>query len=208
MLPSVAAIVVFLLFCALLAGLGRLRHHPRATPERLRKAVHVAAGTTAFGFPVLFDEALPVWILVGSIAALLLARRRHVVTSEVARAGFGEIWMPLSIGVLFAVTRGQPAAAYALPLAFLVYADTAAALVGTRFGRHPYGSKTVEGTLAFFGVSLGAGLLVLPAGFAVILALAATALEHVSWQGLDNLAVPLGSYAVLHFGFPEWTLTL
>ena len=34
--------------------------------------------------------------------------------------------------------------------AILIISDTAAALIGRRFGRHPFRSKTVEGTTAFF----------------------------------------------------------
>lgn len=193
------ALVIFLLFCAALAVLHRLRHHPLASPERLRKALHLLTGTTAFAFPVLLDSTGPVWVLVAAIVVLLVARRHNAVTGGVtrARAGVGELWMPIAIGTLFQLTRGQPPMFYALPLFFLVFADSFAALVGTQFGAHRYGSKSIEGTVTFFTVALLASLAVLPPDAAIVLALAATALEHVSWRGLDNLAVPLGSYFAL-----------
>lgn len=38
--------------------------------------------------------------------------------------------------------------------AILIISDTAAALIGRRFGRHPFHSKTIEGTTAFFLTAL------------------------------------------------------
>jgi len=198
--PSrVLALIIFLLFCAALALLQRLRNHPLASPERLRKALHLLTGTTAFAFPVLFDSTGPVWALVAAILVLLVARRRNPVTGGVARAraSVGELCMPIAIATLFELTRGQAQVLYALPLFFLVFADSFAALVGSQFGSHRYGSKSIEGTVTFFTVALLAGLAVLPPGSAIVLAFAAMGLEHISWRGLDNLTVPLGSYFVL-----------
>jgi len=193
----VTALIIFLLFSAVLAALHAARHHPLATPERLRKALHVLTGTTAFAFPVLFDSTGPVWALVAAILVLLVARRRNPVTGGVARAGIGELLMPIAIATLFQLSRGQPPVFYALPLFFLVYADSLAALVGTQFGAHRYAGKSIEGTVTFFVVALVASLAALPPAAGIVLALSATALEHISWRGLDNLAVPLGSYFVL-----------
>ena len=63
--------------------------------------------------------------------------------------------------------------------------------------RHRYGSQTLEGTATFLTLALAASLSVLPPGSALALALSATALEHLSWRGLDNLSVPIGSYLLL-----------
>ena len=134
---------------------------------------------------------------VGVILVILALRRGNPVTGEVARSGYGEFLMPLAIAVLFSVSRGQPPALYWLPLFLLVFADSLAALVGTELGRHRYGSKTIEGTATFLTLALAASLSVLPPGSALALALSATALEHLSWRGLDNLSVPLGSYLLL-----------
>ncbi len=191
------AVVILVLFCALLAGLYRFRNHRFATPERLRKALHIVTGSTAFAFPLLFQSAAPVWALVGVILVILALRRGNPVTGEVARSGYGEFLMPLAIAVLFSVSRGQPPALYWLPLFLLVFADSLAALVGTELGRHRYGSKTIEGTATFLTLALAASLSVLPPGSALALALSATALEHLSWRGLDNLSVPIGSYLLL-----------
>lgn len=186
-----------MLFCALLAGLHALRNQPWASPERLRKALHILTGTTAFAFPFLFESAVPVWALVGGILVVLLLRRRKLATQAVGRTSIGELLMPLSIAVLFTLTRGQPLVLYWLPLFYLVFADSLAALVGAQFGRHRYGSKSLEGTATFVGVALLGGLVFLPPATALALAVLASALEHISWRGLDNLTVPIGSYLLL-----------
>ncbi|MCH2169853.1 hypothetical protein MK489_03630 [Myxococcota bacterium] len=192
---TLMAIVIVILFCVLLVVLHRLRFHPFASPERLRKALHILSGTTAFSFPWLFESPEPVWLLCGLILLLLVLRRGSEVTGGIERAGFGELFMPLAIAILFTVSRGQPPILYGLPLFYLVFADSFAALLGARFGTHPYGNKTLEGTATFAILALFASLAVLSPGPALIMA--ATALEHLSWWGADNLTVPLGSYLVL-----------
>ena len=194
---AVTAIAILLLFCALLAGLHRIRNHPLAQPERLRKTLHIATGSAAFAFPFLFETPAPVWALVGIILVIMVLRRGDPATRTVTSRGYGELFMPLAIAVLFSLSRGQPPALYWLPLFFLVFADSLAALVGTQIGRHAYGSKTLEGTATFLAVALAGSRAVLPPPAAAALALGATALEHLSWRGFDNLSVPLGSYLLL-----------
>ncbi|KAJ1721457.1 dolichol kinase [Coemansia erecta] len=86
-------------------------------------------------------------------------------------------------------------------------ADTAASLVGTRFGRHrwPGSPKTVEGSAAFaaslcvaagIAYAAGAGEKCGPIGLLVLCAVLA-ALEALTTQN-DNLVVPLTMYAAMH----------
>jgi phytol kinase len=100
----------------------------------------------------------------------------------------------------------------ALGILVMTWGDGLAALVGQNFGRHRYkvlgSTKSWEGSLTMLLMSFTVSLLILgcTAGFtapilliAALVALAATILETLSFYGLDNLTVPLGS-AVLAYG--------
>ena len=82
-------------------------------------------------------------------------------------------------------------------LAMSLVADAAAALIGRRYGRHPWGAgtHTVEGSLAFVaagcGVLAGFPGLTLPARGAAVLV--AAAVEALPLPLNDNLCVPLAA---------------
>ncbi len=78
-------------------------------------------------------------------------------------------------------------------LAFIIVGDTFAALIGRKFGRHRFGRKSVEGSLACLagtvivaclapGISLTVGL---------IGAVVATVVEALSTRIDDNISVPI-----------------
>ncbi|TVQ06147.1 MAG: phosphatidate cytidylyltransferase, partial [Leptolyngbya sp. DLM2.Bin27] len=130
----------------------------------------------------------------------------------VGRNSLGTFFYAVSIGLLTAIfwPLGLPQYA-ALGILVMTWGDGLAALVGQNFGRHPYkifgNQKSWEGSLAMATASLVVGLLVLglTAGFtpvvvgtAVVVAIAATLLETLSFYGLDNLTVPLGSAALAY----------
>jgi dolichol kinase len=82
--------------------------------------------------------------------------------------------------------------------AILIVSDSAAALVGRRYGRHPFFTKSLEGTLAFFVTALGviaaAPKIAYTPGEYLIGAAAAllgTLVEAVAPGIDDNLSVPL-----------------
>ncbi|MGA1627205.1 MAG: diacylglycerol/polyprenol kinase family protein, partial [Prochlorothrix sp.] len=91
----------------------------------------------------------------------------------------------------------------------MTWGDGLAALVGKRWGRHPYQvwgeRKSWEGSGAMLGVSWLVGFFVLSGlglsfglklGITFLVALCATVLESFSKLGIDNLTVPLGSAAL------------
>jgi phytol kinase len=180
-------------------------------PELGRKLVHAGMGAVALSFPWLFREARPVWTLAAvSIVLLCLVRflpavGRHLgaVLGSIDRASLGEIFFPLGIALAFTLSRGQ-AAPFCAGVAVLAFADTAGALVGTRWGRHKYsiggGRKSLEGSLAVWGVAVvcvaaallgqGSRSALAVSGGAVLIALAAAAVEAVAAFGLDNLFLP------------------
>src|SRR5690606_12287860 len=75
------------------------------------------------------------------------------VTGSVLRSTLGEICFPLAAGILFVLARGDRLL-YSIPLLILTFADASAALIGVFYGVRRYttseGSKTLEGSLAFF----------------------------------------------------------
>ena len=107
----------------------------------------------------------------------------------------GATWITLAAFVLIACFPKTVAVA---AFAMVSISDTVAALVGKRFGRHRYGQKSIEGSLAFFVsavlvVALIPGLL-LPVG--IVMALAGTiaealALKIGAFRIDDNFSVPL-----------------
>lgn len=98
----------------------------------------------------------------------------------------------------------------------MTWGDGLAALVGQRFGRHPYTlwdmKKSWEGSLAMAAISYVISSLILFSVqgalwqtwvIAFAIALVATGLEAFSKYGIDNLTVPLGS-ATLAFLLVSW----
>ena len=84
-------------------------------------------------------------------------------------------------------------------LLILIFADTAAALVGKAIGRVPIGGKTLEGSLAFFITSL---LIVwiypnLNRCSGTLAALGATVIEILPVRMYDNLTIPLIAGAIM-----------
>lgn len=184
-----------------------------ANAELSRKLVHIIMGSLCLTFPWIFQSALPVCILAVSIFALLfwLKQRRSPLVQDVLftvhRKSCGELLFPIAVAVTFALYRwqGEPAL-YLVPIAVLTYSDAAAALIGEHFGkirlRLSRGSKTLEGSLAFFLVSFLATACILsftPAGIvtALIVSTFSTLTEALCSGGLDNLLVPLCVFTVL-----------
>lgn len=89
-------------------------------------------------------------------------------------------------------------------LTMSMLADAAAALVGRRLGRHPWGplSATVEGSAAFVvtGLAVMSGFSFLAFGPAVVSVLVAAVVEAVPAPINDNIRVPLMAAVVLVAG--------
>lgn len=93
----------------------------------------------------------------------------------------------LSAVVLFPANVAIPA------MLFMSLGDSAAALVGIRYGRLRLGNKTLEGTAACFVVCLAIALAGgLPGSVALAGAATATIAELIPWGVInDNVAIPL-----------------
>jgi dolichol kinase len=84
-------------------------------------------------------------------------------------------------------------------LAFIIVGDSLAAIIGRRFGRHRYGHKSLEGSLACLAgtvlVALVTPHLAVPVG--LLGALAATVFEAFPLGTDDNVTVPILSGLVM-----------
>jgi dolichol kinase len=152
-----------------------------------------------------------------SIVVMLIIRTRRSVASgigsvlhSVERKSYGEIYLSLAVGFLFFRSAGQPIL-YVLPIAVVTLSDAAAALVGTAYGRRHFavegGIKSIEGVATFFVVTWLVAMILLllmsdvPRATVVALAFLVAGfgalVEAQSWQGLDNLFVPIAIHLLL-----------
>src|SRR5689334_9740521 len=160
--PWVGIALVAATFAALLAIFSMIG--PFLQPEVLRKGLHISMGLTTLAFPWLFDTPWPVVLVAGSSAVAFLAfrkrfpifRRLAVAMRRIRRVSVGEYCFVIATCVVFVLANDDPLL-YCIPMLLLTLADSAAALIGTTWGRHRYFTmgqyKTVEGSAAFFVIA-------------------------------------------------------
>lgn len=201
----------------LMVGLSACRRRGILAAEPARKLLHIGMGLIALSFPWLFDRAWPVLLLAAAATLVLMAARslaplRACLGSalhDVERASLGEFYFALAVVLLFLLANGEKLL-FCVPILLLTLADPAAALVGMRWGRRRIPgveSKSVQGSLAFFGVAFAILYLslLLATGWGIagslllclVVAPGVTLIEAVAGRGLDNLWIPLGSFGLL-----------
>ncbi len=176
-----------------------------ADPETIRKIVHIGTGNVIL---LAWWWRVPTWMGVGAaLAAAVITLLSYWVPllpgiDSVQRRSWGTFFYAVSIGVLILWFWPPGDYQYAvLGILIMVWGDGLAAVVGQRWGKHPYAlagiAKTWEGSLTMAGVAgLVAGLLLGWTPLVPVIALVAAVLEIFSYYGLDNLTVPLGTAAV------------
>lgn len=215
-----AGMLLVLVGLALVVGIGLLlqrRFNPH--PEVLRKVAHVLMGCIALSFPWLFADVWPVMMIgITSVAMTLAVKKVNTLKTRVGsilygvkRQSLGELFFPVSVMILFYLAAGDKIL-YSVPVLMLTFADSTAALIGSSYGRYGLATakedpKSVEGSFAFFWVAfmstLVPVLLYTDVGRAeslllsLIIGLLAALIEMVSSGGIDNLLIPLMSYAFL-----------
>jgi phytol kinase len=192
---------------AVLHTLQRLAH---IDAELTRKFLHVGGGLVSLGLPFLFCNAWHILLLALAtvFGFLLLRRARNMrVVSGVARQTMGEIWFPLGVTAVFALSGGARLH-YTVCVLVLTFADSGAALAGKRYGTTRVAAgKTLEGSATFFVLAYVGTLapflishaVAPPDAFAIayLLAAAVTYVEAYSPYGLDNLLIPVSSFVLL-----------
>jgi dolichol kinase len=105
----------------------------------------------------------------------------------------------LFAGLFCRIAFDVPAAAAGM--GFIILGDTAAALVGRRWGRHRFGHKSYEGSIAFLVCAAVWAFIVpgVPLGWGLAAAFLATLVEATSGLIDDNVSVPLVTGAFLHY---------
>ncbi len=221
--PSLLAIMAFALAIALLVLLRSYQVLARPEPEMVRKLFHLGGGLLGLTLPWLFQSLIPVLALAAAITMVFVALRTVPVLRKgvgqvlagVKRKTVGEFSFVASICLLFWLAKGDKLL-YGVPLLVLAVADTFAALIGAEYGKVHFrawkGRKSVEGSAtfflaAFFCVHVPVLLLTdVPRLesllIAVDLALMVMMAEAAAWWGLDNLIIPVASFALLKMFLP------
>ncbi|RAM52655.1 MAG: phosphatidate cytidylyltransferase [Hapalosiphonaceae cyanobacterium JJU2] len=208
---QLASVVAWLSLVMLTAwGVNRFA---KPDSEIVRKIVHIGTGNVIL---------LAWWLKIPAIAGITASVLASAVTllsyrfpilpgiNSVGRRSFGTFFYSMSIGVLVAWFwyLQQPYYA-ALGILTMAWGDGLAAIIGQRFGKHKYqlfgGQKSWEGSLTMASVSFIICSLILLSVqgnswqvwiISVVVALVSTGLETISFAGVDNLTVPLGSAAL------------
>ncbi|MEH2232018.1 MAG: diacylglycerol/polyprenol kinase family protein [Nostoc sp.] len=185
-------------------------------PEIVRKIVHIGTGNViliAWWLDIPASVGITASILASAIT--LLSYRLPILPgiNSVGRQSLGTFFYSVSFGILVAWFwyLQQPQYA-ALGILVMTWGDGLAALIGQRFGTHKYKvfgtEKSWEGSLTMMLVSYVVSSLILVGTqgnswqtwvVSLLVAVIATALEAVSFLGIDNLTVPLGSAALAFF---------
>jgi phytol kinase len=213
----VTLVALWLIFVGLLAEWVYRRTAWGA--EASRKVVHIGAGNVIL---LAWWLHIPQWIgLVAAIGFSAIAFLSYHVpmlpsVNGIGRKSLGTFFYAISIGVLLGLFWPTAPQYTAIGILVMAWGDGLAAIVGQRFGAHPYRlwqmQKSWEGSLAMAVVSFGVttGILMGVQGaiwqtwaMAGMTAAIATGLEAFSKFGIDNLTVPIGS-AVLCFALGEW----
>ena len=205
------AVLAGIALALLVGGIGMLARRFTWEPEAARKASHVAVGTACLALPWLFADVAPVLALAAAACAGLVALRTVPwlrarfggALHGIARVSYGEFAFVGGVAVAFVLAHGDRPAYVAAILA-LAFGDAVAALIGRRFGRHPYAvgraRKSLEGSAAFFVVALLV-CAVFPRTESVAavaaFALATTLAEAFAGDGFDNVAIPLAGLLAL-----------
>lgn len=183
--------------------------------ELYRKLTHMGALVIPGGYYYLGltrGEALAIMIPVTVLMILIdIARLRQwrlwavlkplispIVRAHELKGDFtGAFYILLTATICIAVF---PKPIAVLALAFIIVGDSAAALIGRKFGKHKFRNKSLEGSLAFFVSAVLVALIAPEMSFVVGLigAAAATVTEAVSFKVDDNTSVPLVSGLIMY----------
>jgi phytol kinase len=207
---QIALAAIWVLLILLIAGVV---NRFADKPEIVRKIVHIGTGNViliAWWLDIPASVGITASILASAIT--LLSYRLPILPgiNSVGRQSLGTFFYSVSFGILVAWFwyLQQPQYA-ALGILVMTWGDGLAALIGQRFGKHKYKvfgtEKSWEGSLTMMLVSYVVSSLILVGTqgnswqtwvISLVVAFIATGLEAVSFLGIDNLTVPLGSAAL------------
>lgn len=177
--------------------------------EGARKFIHILVSLWVFILVNMYDSYA--WAMVGPVAFMIInfiavygGLASHLGMGNRKRDN-GLIYYPFSLAVMVTLMYKGFLPPYAVIASTLMmgFGDGFAALVGTCWGRHRYvsfgGSKSLEGSIAMFVVSLAVMAIATPCPWYWVVAVAsiATVLESFTPLGFDNITVPLVSAVIM-----------
>ncbi|MBL1210648.1 SEC59/DGK1/VTE5 family protein [Geminocystis sp. GBBB08] len=210
----IAMVGIYLGILILIAEI--LSRYQKTDAELTRKIVHIGTGNV-----ILFAWWLNIptsVILLASIVASLVAIASYFLpilpsVNGVGRKSLGTLFYAISIGILTALfwQNGQKQFT-AMGILIMSYGDGMAALIGQKWGKHPYqiwgNKKSWQGSLTMTLVTILVGIIMLNLGsnwqwenliIALSVGIFATILETISIIGIDNLTVPVGSGIMAYY---------
>lgn len=196
-----------------------------------RKITHMANGVLCIlAIPLM--ESMVIQIIVGagiSLFALFAIRSNWMSMNnpEEYKSSLGIFFFPLSFTILMLMWGKDWEAVIMMSLLIMAFSDSAASLFGRHYGKVEYnirgGKKTLEGSLAFFLITIILFFIIsftpsftlpVPDAWnlypwwvsAIMIAVLLTFLEALSFRGNDNLTVPLlGSMLIFYLLYePSW----
>lgn len=179
--------------------------------EIARKLIHMTCAAVPFLF--LRWPGITTGLLIAAMAVYLFIEfwrvnglelpgtrwLNRLVLRRSERSGTAFAPLTLALGALCAVWLFPAPVACAAVLT-VALADSAAAVIGSRWGRRPWPHnprKSLIGSAAFLAVALACGLLWLRLPQAALLAIAATLIESLPLDEWDNFLVPIGAGATV-----------
>lgn len=185
-----------------------LHRYTDTNPETVRKVVHIGTGNVIL---LAWLLQLPAWVGITSavLAAIvtLISYQLPILpgVNSIGRKSLGTFFYAVSIGVLTAIFWNLDLPYYGvIGILIMAWGDGLAAIIGQRFGKHPYtifgNRKSWEGTGTMLLVSYTIVSIVLLSVqgniwqtwfVGIPVAIVATAVESIAQWGLDNLSVPL-----------------
>lgn len=175
-----------------------------------RKIAHIGGGIVTALLPFITNLTIALCFSVFFVIVLALSQRFRLIQSvHESEDGLGSIYFPIGMGLAAIFFWDAPAVFSGAALLFAI-PDGVSGYVGRRFGKNLYsltGTKTLEGSLAFFCVTLSVFTVwayifhFIPSTSAVILgaeiAVLLTLLESSIGEGLDNLFLPIAAGSLL-----------
>jgi phytol kinase len=210
-LPLWQRIAIVPLYVGAIVLVAELCHRWSWLPsEQTRKIVHIGTGNV---IAIAWLLQLPAWVgITSSVLAAIITLVSYWLpilpgVNSVGRNSWGTFFYSVSMGLLIAIFWPLHHPEYAvIGILVMAWGDGLAAIVGQRYGRHPYqvwgNKKSWEGSIALALVSylvvttillVSQGNLPITWLVGIPVALAAIGLESISQWGIDNLTLPIGS---------------